>query len=314
MKMTKEYALGIDIGGTSIEFGLVDRLGNIVFEMDHPTQNFRTPDDFIEFVYTNVRNTPFSDNIVGIGIGAPNGNYFTGNIEFAPNLNWNGIIPIAEMVKQKFQKPTYLTNDANAAAIGEMLFGNAQDLSDFVTITLGTGVGSGVVINKQLVYGHDGFAGEYGHIRIIPEGRTCGCGRKGCLETYCSSTGVVRSIDELESPNKLFSALLTIQDPTAKDVFEIAESGDLFAQEIVDFTAKLLGSALAEFACFSSPKAYVLFGGYAQHNGNFPSLVKKYLEENILVIFSKKIEIRTSYLHDKNAAVLGSAAHLFSHL
>ena len=312
--MTQEFALGIDIVGKSIEFGLVDREGNIVFEMDRPTANFKTPDEFIEFLYTTIRATAFESNLAGIGIGAPNGNYFTGNIEFAPNLNWKGIIPIAEMVQQKFQKPTFLTNDANAAAIGEMLFGNAKDLSDFVIITLGTGVGSGVVINKQLVYGHDGFAGEYGHIRIMPEGRICGCGRKGCLETYCSSTGIVRSIAELDSPNKSFSSLLVIEKPSAKDVFEAADSGDIFAQEIIEFTAKTLGSSLADFACFSSPKAFVLFGGYAQHNGDFPSKVKKYMEENILVIYSQKIEIRTSYLHDKNAAVLGAAAHLFSNL
>ena len=192
-----------------------------------------------------------------------------------------------------------------------MIFGNARDLKDFVTITLGTGVGSGVVVNGELVYGHDGFAGEYGHIRVIPNGRLCGCTRNGCLETYCSSTGVVRSIKELDSENKMLSALITLENPTAKDVFELADKGDLFAQEIVDYTAQILGSALADYACYSSPKAYVLFGGIAQHKGDFAHKVKLALEENILIIYKDKIDIRISSLHDKNAAVLGTAAHLF---
>jgi glucokinase len=215
------------------------------------------------------------------------------------------------MFEHTFGKPALLTNDANAAAMGEMLFGNAKDVKDFVTITLGTGVGSGVIVNGNLVYGHDGFAGEYGHIRIIPEGRLCGCTRRGCLETYCSSTGVVRSIEELDSENKAFSSLMMMENPSAKNVFDEADDGDLFAKEIVDYTARLLGSALADYACFSSPKAYVLFGGIAQHSGDFAKKVKLYMEENILVIYKNKIEIRISSLHDRNAAVLGTAAHVF---
>jgi glucokinase len=312
--MKKELALGIDIGGTSIEFGIVDREGNVLFEKDFPTKSFDSPTDFIEKVASVLKPLSYTNELVGIGIGAPNGNFFTGNIEFAPNLNWEGIIPLAHLFSERFNLPTFMTNDANAAAIGEMLFGNARDINDFVTITLGTGVGSGVIINNQLVYGHDGFAGEYGHIRIVPNGRSCGCGRRGCLETYCSSTGVVRSISELDSPNKSFSTLLSIDNPSAKDVFEAADEGDLFASEIVTFTAQTLASSLADFACFSSPKAYILFGGYAQHYGNFPSIVKKFMEEEILVIYKNKIDIRISALHDKNAAVLGAAAHLFSNL
>jgi glucokinase len=312
--MKKELALGIDIGGTSIEIGIVDREGNVLFEKDYPTKIFDSPKDFIEKVGSELKPLSYTNELVGIGIGAPNGNFFTGNIEFAPNLNWEGIIPLASLFSERFNLPTFMTNDANAAAIGEMLFGNARDISDFVTITLGTGVGSGVIVNNQLVYGHDGFAGEYGHIRVIPNGRLCGCGRRGCLETYCSSTGVVRSITELDSQNKSFSTLLSTENPSAKDVFEAADEGDLFASEIVNFTAKILASALADFACFSSPKAYILFGGYAQHYGSFPSIVKKFMEEELLVIYKNKIDIRVSSLHDKNAAVLGAAAHLFSNL
>ena len=309
--MTDHYSLGIDIGGTSTEFGLVNKDGDVLYEKDFPTKDFPEPGLLIDAIYADLEKGGYLNLILGIGIGAPNGNYFTGNIEYAPNLLWKGIIPLSQLFEDKFHKPTLLTNDANAAAMGEMIFGNARDLKDFVTITLGTGVGSGVIVNGDLVYGHDGFAGEYGHIRVIPNGRLCGCTRKGCLETYCSSTGVVRSITELDSENKLFSILKTIEQPTAKDVFELADKGDLFAQEIVDYTAKTLGSALADFACFSSPKAYVLFGGIAQHKGDFASKVKLALEENILIIYKNKIDIRISSLHDKNAAVLGTAAHLF---
>ena len=309
--MTHHYALGIDIGGTSTEFGLVSKDGEIIYERDFPTRNFETPELLIDAIYSDLHQAGHLDEILGIGVGAPNGNYFTGNIEYAPNLIWKGVIPLAQLFEDKFHKPTLLTNDANAAAMGEMIFGNARDIKDFVSITLGTGVGSGVIVDGKLVYGHDAFAGEYGHIRVIPNGRLCGCKRHGCLETYCSSTGVVRSIQELDSENKSFSALLSIQNPTAKDVFEWGDKGDLFALEIIEYTAQILGSALADFACFSSPKAYVLFGGYAQHKGNFATKVKKYMEENMLVIYKDKIDIRISSLHDKNAAVLGTAAHLF---
>lgn len=309
--MTDHYALGIDIGGTTTEYGLVSKDGDVLYEKEVVTRDFEKPELLIDAIYDDLQKSGYLDSILGIGIGAPNGNYFTGHIEYAPNLLWKGIIPLAEMFESKFHKPTLLTNDANAAAMGEMIFGNARDLKDFVTITLGTGLGSGVIVNGELVYGHDGFAGEYGHIRVIPNGRPCGCSRAGCLETYCSSTGVVKSIKELDSDNKPFSALMSLEKPTAKDVFELADEGDLFANEIVEFTAQMLGSALADFACFSSPKAYVLFGGYAQHVGDFESRVKKHMEENILIIYKDKIDIRISSLHDRNAAVLGTAAHLF---
>lgn len=310
----KRLALGIDIGGTGTEYGLVTEDGKLIYEYDVQTSDFPEPELLVNAIFNDPNIQNKMEQIIGIGIGAPNGNYFHGAIEFAPNLKWKGIIPLAKMFAEKFGKEALLTNDANAAAMGEMIFGNAKDLKDFVTITLGTGVGSGVIVNGELVYGHDGFAGEYGHIRVIPDGRSCGCTRKGCLETYASSTGVVRSIQELDSDNKPFSALVNIEHPTAKDVFDLADQGDLFAKEIVDYTAKILGSALADYTCFSSPKAYVLFGGIAQHKGNFPSLVKKYMEENMLVIFKNKVEIRISSLHDVNAAVLGSASLVFSSL
>lgn len=310
--MNKKYSLGIDIGGTGTEYGLVTDEGKIVYENEVLTTDFPEPQNLVDFIFNDNQIQSKLDQFIGIGIGAPNGNYFHGSIEFAPNLKWKGVVPLAQMFKEKFNKPTLLTNDANAAAMGEMIFGNARDLKDFVTITLGTGVGSGVVVNGQLVYGHDGFAGEYGHIRVIPEGRSCGCGRKGCLETYTSSTGVVRSIKELDSENKPFSVLMNMENPTAKDVFHQADKGDLFSKEIVDFTARTLGSALADYACFSSPKAYILFGGIAQHGGDFAGKVKQYMEENMLIIFKNKVEIRISSLHDLNAAVLGAGSLVFS--
>ncbi len=310
--MLKQYALGIDIGGTNTAYGLVERSGNVEYETSLPTTKYKEPEALVKAIYNDIIKKYSIDSILGISIGAPNGNHFTGNIEFAPNLAWKGIVPLASMFHRKFNKPAQLTNDANAAAIGEMLFGNAQDLHNFVTITLGTGLGSGVIINNQLVYGEDGFAGEYGHIRVIPDGRICGCGRHGCLETYASSTGVTRSIVELESRNKMTSALFQLEKPTAKDVFELAHKGDIFADEIIEYTARILGTSLADFACFSNPKAYLLFGGIAQSGPNFAARVKNHLEQNLLKIYQNKIEIRTSSLHDKNAAILGAAASVFA--
>lgn len=312
--MKTKIALGIDVGGTNVAFGLCDDKGNSFYETSLKTASFETPESLVEEIYRLIDQQGLIDSIVGIGIGAPNGNINSGTIEFAPNLSWKGSIPLAAMFEKRFNKKAILTNDANAAAIGEMIYGNAKDLKDFALITLGTGLGSGIVVNGKMVYGHDGFAGEYGHFRIIPNGRLCGCGRKGCLETYVSATGVVRSITELASPNKEASALSSMESVTARDVFELANSGDPFAEEIIDFTAQTLGSALADYACFSSPAAYVLFGGIAQSGAPFAAKVKTYMEQHILNIYQNKIEIRVSDLHDKNAAVLGSCSLVWNEL
>lgn len=310
--MEKEsYALGIDIGGTNIAFGLVDKLGNIKFETSVPTNNFETPLDFINYLHQQKELQATNFKIVGIGIGAPNGNHFKGTIDFAPNLSWKGCIPLREMFENIFKLPTILTNDANAAAVGEKLFGCAKDLKNFVTITLGTGLGSGIYINDSIIYGEHGYAGEFGHIRVLPNGRLCKCGRKGCLETYASSTGVVRSFDELTSDNKIKSNLNTYEKITAKDIFTEAQNGDLFANEIVNYTAEILGASLADFCAFSDPKAFILFGGLAQSGDFFKNKVEIELKKNVLTIFKDKIEIRISSLHDKNAAILGNAASVF---
>ena len=302
--MSKQFALGIDIGGTNSAYGLVDNLGNIAYETSIPTTNFDQAEDLVLAIFNDLHKRDLIDSIIGISIGAPNGNHFTGNIEYAPNLKWKGIIPLAKLFQEKFNKPSQLTNDANAAAIGEKLFGNAKDLANFITITLGTGLGSGIIIDNEIVYGEEGFAGEFGHIRVIPNGRICGCGRKGCLETYASSTGVKRSIQELDSVNKSSSILLNIEHPEAIDVFEAAKNGDLFSNEIIEFTAQILGSSLADFACFSNPKAYVLFGGIAQSGEKFAERVKFYLEESLLSIFKNKIEImKIILIRDKIAII-----------
>lgn len=306
--MNKDLVLGVDVGGTTTDFGICDRDGNVLIEKTVNTIDFADAVDLVQHIFSEIKSGEYFDRLKGIGIGAPNGNYFSGTIEFAPNLRWKGIIPLADLFSKKFDLPAILTNDANAAAIGEMIYGNARDLKDFVTITLGTGLGSGVVVNGEMIYGHDGFAGEYGHIRMIPGGRACGCGRLGCLETYASATGVTRSIKELEFEGKASSPLVSIEKPHSEDVFNWAVKGDPFAMEIIDFTARTLGSALADYACFSSPKAYILFGGIAQSGENFAQLVKHYMEENILNIYKNKIEIRISTLHDVNAAVLGAAS------
>jgi glucokinase len=307
----KKYALGIDIGGTNTAFGIVDVEGEIIFENCLKTTDFPSVEELANSLFDIIIDKIDIDDLIGIGIGAPNGNQKTGTIDFAPNLLWKGIVPIAAIFKSKFNKKTLLTNDANAAAIGEKLFGTAKDLTDFVTITLGTGLGSGIISSNELLTGKHGIAGEYGHIRVIPNGRLCGCGRLGCLETYVSSTGVVRSIRELQSDNKKISKLTWLENPSAKDIFELAQEGDLFAQEIVDYTAEILGNSLADFAAFSDPEAFILFGGLSLSGEYFTSKVKQVMEDNMLNIYKNKIDVRVSSLNNLNAAILGASASVF---
>lgn len=251
------------------------------------------------------------DKIKGIGVGAPNGNYYNGTIEFAPNLPWKGVIPLAAMFEERLGIPTALTNDANAAAVGEMTYGAARGMKDFIMITLGTGVGSGIVINGQVVYGHDGFAGELGHTIIRREnGRICGCGRKGCLETYCSATGVARTAREFLTARTEDSLLRAIpaESITSKDVYDAAVKGDALAKDIFDFTGTILGEALADFIAFSSPEAIVLFGGLAKSGEYIMKPILKAVDENILNIYKGKTKLLISELKDSDAAVLGASA------
>ena len=251
-----------------------------------------------------------AEKFKGMGVGAPNGNYYKGTIEFAPNLPWKGVIPLAAMFEDKLGIPTALTNDANAAAIGEMTYGAARGLRDFIMITLGTGVGSGIVVNGQLVYGHDGFAGELGHVVVERDGRLCGCGRKGCLETYCSATGVARTAREFLVARSEPSLLREIpaEEIVSKDVYDAAIKGDKLALEIFEYTGTILGRALADFIAFSSPEAIILFGGLAKSGDLIMKPIQKAMDENVLKIYAGKTKLLLSQLKDADAAVLGASA------
>lgn len=312
--MEKPYAIGIDIGGTNSVFGVVDKRGHIINQGSIKTSAYKEINEYVTQLAAAVQEiidqVGGSSNIKGIGVGAPNGNFFTGCIEFAPNLPWKGVIPLAQMLTDKLNIPVALTNDANAAAIGEMTYGAARGIKDFIVITLGTGVGSGIVVNGQLVYGHDGFAGELGHTTIRRDGRICGCGRKGCLETYSSATGVARTAREYLEMKKEPSLLRNMkpEDITSKDVYDAAMQGDAIAKEIFEFTGKILGEAFADFVAFSSPEAIILFGGLTKAGKLIFDPVRKYMEENMLSIFRNKIKLLISELKESDAAVLGASA------
>mgnify|MGYP000888809986 CR=1 FL=1 len=312
--MSKPYVVGIDIGGTNTVFGIVDARGSILATGSIKTQKYTEITDYVNALHEELSRLlaqeNVTDQIAGIGIGAPNGNYFNGTIEFAPNLPWKGVIPLAQMVREKFNIPVTITNDANAAAIGEMTYGAARGVKDFIMITLGTGVGSGIVINGQLVYGHDGFAGELGHVIVDRNGRACGCGRKGCLETYCSATGVARTAREFLVQRTEPSLLRNIpaDEIQSKDVYDAAVKGDKLAQDIFEFTGRILGQALADFIAFSSPEAIVLFGGLAKSGDYIMKPIQKAIDENILKIYAGKTKLLLSQLKDADAAVLGASA------
>ncbi len=312
--MEKPYVVGIDIGGTNTVFGIVDTRGNIISSGAIKTQVHPTAETYVDEVCKGLLPLIIAqggiEKIKGIGIGAPNGNFYTGTIEFAPNLPWKGIIPLAALFEERLGIPAALTNDANAAAVGEMTYGAARGMKEFIMITLGTGVGSGIVINGQVVYGHDGFAGELGHVIVRRDGRLCGCGRHGCLEAYCSATGVARTARELLAARNEESLLRSIpaEDITSKDVYDAAVKGDALAQEIFNSTGTLLGEALADFIAFSSPEAIVLFGGLAKSGDYIMQPIQKAIDDNVLPIFKGKTKLLVSELKDADAAVLGASA------
>lgn len=316
----KELSIGIDIGGTNTVIGLVDREGNFRAENSIRTDEYKDIEPYIEAL-TNAINESLksvTENYVlkGIGIGAPNGNFYTGCIEFAPNLNWKGVIPLVKLLNKNFHVPIALTNDANAAAMGEMIYGAAKNMRDFIVITLGTGLGSGIVVNGNLVYGHDGFAGEVGHTIYDPEGRLCGCGRKGCLETYASATGIKKTVLEMLGKPGAVSSLSSVPENeiTSKKIYEAAAAGDKLALEAFDFTARILGLKLADSVAYLSPEAIFLFGGLALSGDFILKPTKKYMEENLLKIFQNKVKLEISGLMGKNAAVLGAAGLVWNAL
>jgi glucokinase len=311
----EQLAIGIDIGGTGTKFGIVDREGNVLFSSEMSTRGFDTIEAFIEELHKKVQ--PLIDNvggtgrIRGIGVGAPNGNFYTGTIEYAPNLPWKGIIPLAKLIQDEFKLPVVLTNDANAAALGEMKYGAAKDLNDFIMITLGTGVGSGIVANGNLIYGHDGFAGELGHVIVIPDGRYHeGTGKKGSLESYASATGVRNTAIELLENSDTPSLLRDIpkNELDSKKVYDAAMAGDQLAKDIFDYTGKILGLALANFVMFSSPSAIVLFGGLTKAGDLILKPTREHMEANLIQVFQNKVKILVSHLKESDAAILGASA------
>lgn len=310
----KPYVMGVDIGGTNTVFGIVDARGNVIASNSIKTKKHAEFNDYLEELYTEatrlIEANDAVDKIQGIGIGAPNANYYTGNIDNAVNLPWPNL-PLAELVSAKFGVPVAITNDANAAALGEMTYGAARGMKDFIMITLGTGVGSGIVINGQVVYGHDGLAGELGHVIVKRNnGRLCGCGRTGCLETYCSATGVARTAREFLEARDQPSLLrnLDIDSITSKDVYDAAMQGDQLAKDIFEYTGNILGAAMADMTVFSSPEAFVLFGGLAKSGDLLMKPLKESMDRNMLSVFKGKPKVILSELKEADAAVLGASA------
>jgi glucokinase len=314
--MDKPYVVGIDVGGTNTVAGIVDKRGQILMSGSIKTAKHAQVENYLdelaELINGLIAEVTTKDQIKGIGAGTPNGNYYSGTIEFAPNLPWKGVIPFAQMLEDRIGIPVALTNDANAAAIGEMTYGAARGMKDFIVITLGTGVGSGIVVNGQLVYGHDGFAGELGHVIVRRNnGRLCGCGRFGCLEAYSSATGVARTAREyLDMRPDVRTVLRNIpaDDITSKDVFDAAVQGDELAKEIFRFTGNILGEAFADFVAFSSPEAIILFGGLAKAGNLIMDPTRESMERNLLPIFKNKVKLLFSELKESDAAVLGASA------
>lgn len=318
--MALELVLGIDIGGTFTKIGLVDREGSIHFEDEISTRGHERIEEFILALHSHVmqrlKHIEASFKLLGIGVGAPNGNYYEGTIEHAPNLAWKGKIEFVKLMEEQFRLPVLVTNDANAAALGEMLFGDARDLKNFVMITLGTGLGSGLVVNGDVVYGHDGFAGELGHVLVYDHGRQCGCGKRGCLEAYVSATGIKRTVYELLAEENLISDFRKIpfSELKPKQITDLAESGDPIAIKAFERTGYLLGRALADTVAHISPSRIFLFGGLARAGKWIIDPAKRSLEEHLMAIYQNKIDIVPSALLNKNIAVLGAAALIWKRL
>lgn len=308
------YAIGIDIGGTNTEFGVVNHRGEILEKGRIKTNVQPTVELYIQELYDNLNPVieawQKAGKVLGIGVGAPNGNYYTGIIEYAPNLRWDGVIPLAKLLTDKFDLPCALTNDANAAAIGEMTYGAAKGFKDFIMITLGTGMGSGIVCNGEMVYGHDGYAGELGHTIIRHGGRKhWKSDLEGSLESYCSATGIMLTARELLQNSKDESLMreYDLDKINSRIVYECALKGDLIALEVYRFTGQILGEALANFVMFSSPEAIVLFGGVIKAGDLFLEATRKHMEKNVLPQYKNKVKIIFSELNEADAAILGAS-------
>jgi glucokinase len=313
----KQVVAGVDIGGTNTIFGLVDRTGKVLAENRILTRDYPEINKFIAALSESINSSVKKDHdLIGIGIGAPNANYYKGTIELAPNLPWKGIVPLAELMRKENDVPVVVTNDANAAAVGEMVFGGAKNMKNFIVLTLGTGLGSGIVINGEVVYGHTAFAGELGHTTVVPGGRECGCGRLGCFETYASASGLVRTVLQLLSDIKEESSLRDIPPSslTSKIIAEAAAKNDPVALEAMDYTAEMLAFGIVNSVVFSSPEAVFLFGGLTKAGDILFRPVRKYVNENIMPIFKGTVKILPSGISESNAAVLGAAALAWNEL
>ncbi len=312
--MKKEITIGIDIGGTNSVMGAVDRDGNILGENRISTTDYPDIHDYVAALHEAIREMLKSireeTELKAVGIGAPNGNYYHGTIEHPPNLIWEGVIPLCDLMSKYFSEPVVLTNDANAAALGEMIYGGARNMKNFIIYTLGTGLGSGIVINGEVLYGHTGFAGEIGHIIMVPGGRDCGCGRQGCLETYVSATGIVRTVEELLAQRRLASPLRRVAPDrlTAKMITDAAKEGDAIALEAFDKTAEMLALSIVNAVAFSSPEAIFLFGGLSNAGKFIFEPTEKYVNEKIQTIFKGTVKILPSLIPENNAAILGASA------
>lgn len=315
--MKQPFVIGVDMGGTNSSFAVVDARGTIVYKDSIQTISYTSADEYADAlcyaINKLIKDNSLDDKIKGIGMGVPKGNYYKGTIEYAANIPWanQAIVPLARMITERIGLPCTLTNDANAAAIGEMTYGVARGMKDFILITLGTGVGSGIVANGQLIVGHDGFAGELGHVCVQPhDRRPCGCGRSGCLETYASATGVARTAKEFLDSDDRPSLLREIigRPITSKDIYNAAEKGDKLSIEIFNYTGKILGEAFANFIAFSSPEAIVLFGGLTKAGDLLVNPIRKALDDHALNIYKGKTKLLLSELNDAEAAILGASA------
>ena len=317
--MQKPYVLGLDMGGTNSVLGVVDARGHVLGRTSIKTQAYRDINDYVNALYEEAEKIiePLGgmEMVRGIGAGVPNGNFYTGYIQEAMNLPWQ-TVPFAKLVSERFGLPCRITNDANAAAMGEMTYGAAKGMKNFIMITLGTGVGSGIVIDGNVVYGHDGFAGELGHTTAVrgENARPCNCGKMGCLEAYASATGVARTAKEILTSTTKETLLrkLDVDNITSKDVYDAAEQGDEVAKEIFDFTGTILGQQLADFIAFSAPEAIVLFGGLTKSGDWIKRPIEEAMNNNVLPLWKNKVKVLFSDLKEADAAVLGASALAWS--
>lgn len=316
----KAVVLGIDIGGTTSSFGFIEQDGTCLAETTLPTLPDKPAADFVESLCKEVRQAfaPFTARyeLIGIGVGAPNANYYTGIVQCPTNLNWEDRVPIAELFRSRFDLPVAVTNDANAAALGEMKYGAAREMRNFISITLGTGLGSGIVVNGEIVYGADGFAGELGHTVVDPAGRMCGCGKRGCLETYVSAPGLCRTVFSLLAERKEESVLrrFSFQELTAKEVFTAARNNDFLALEAFAVTGRILGIKLADAVAHTSPEAFIFHGGLSAAGDLLLVAARRSMEENLLQVYRGRIPLLLSGLAGGNAGVLGAGALIWHEL